>query len=61
MKCLTRFKRRGCERRRSSMVGIADKVMWLGTMAGAIASKLSFGKFWNFLERGLRENRKKLR
>ena len=39
--------RRGCERRRWSVVGTADEVNDLGVMAGAVAPKLNFWKFWN--------------
>ena len=47
IKCLTGFMRRGCERRRWSVVGTADEVNDLGVMAGAVAPKLNFWKFWN--------------
>lgn len=43
MKCLTGFMRRGCKRRRWSMVGIVDEVKDLGDMAGVIAPKMFFG------------------
>ena len=40
MKCLTGFMRKECERRRSSEVGIVDRVNDLGAMAWAVAPKL---------------------
>lgn len=43
------------------MVGIVGEVKNLGVMAGAVAPKLYFWKFWNSLRCRLRENRKKLR
>lgn len=40
MKCLTGFMRLACERRRTSEIGIVDKVKDLGAMVDVIALEL---------------------